>query len=381
MPEPFKELFSEGFARELSAAAAEACPGFDSAGFEGEALAPPYAGLGLKERVSRLAGALSARLPGDLAEALGALFRMHGFRGRGFAGLPGIVLPEVVALRAFPEGSPGGAAGEDFEICMEALARLTVGTTAEFAVRPFVEADPPRALSVMKGWTLSPDEQVRRLASEGSRLLLPWGGAIPALVADPSPVLGLLEGLLDDPSLFVRRSCANSLNDVSKYHPGVFLSFAREHQGGGARTDWILRRGARTLLKIKDPGALALFGYAVPSEREGRRIYRARCSVTPSDIRIGGTAELFYHACLSGFSGGILRLEYLVSYPASGGGRRRTRLFFIRETAAREELELGGIHPVAFRDLSVRRQVPGLHRVDFLVNGAGVASAEFMLHR
>ncbi len=36
---------------------------------------------------------------------------------------------------------------------------------------------------------------------------------------DPTPVLEVLEKLKDDPSLYVRRSVSNSLNDIAKDHP------------------------------------------------------------------------------------------------------------------------------------------------------------------
>lgn len=68
-------------------------------------------------------------------------------------------------------------------------------------------------------WSEHENEHVRRLASEGSRPRLPWGKSIPALKLDPSPVLPILEKLMQDESLYVRKSVANNLNDISKTHP------------------------------------------------------------------------------------------------------------------------------------------------------------------
>ena len=55
---------------------------------------------------------------------------------------------------------------------------------------------------------------------------LPWAPRLPAFIADPAPVLELLELLRDDPSEYVRRSVANNLNDISKDHPDVVVDVA-----------------------------------------------------------------------------------------------------------------------------------------------------------
>ena len=44
----------------------------------------------------------------------------------------------------------------------------------------------------------------------------PWGIALPALKADPAPILPVLERLKLDPEEYVRRSVANNLNDIAR---------------------------------------------------------------------------------------------------------------------------------------------------------------------
>ena len=70
---------------------------------------------------------------------------------------------------------------------------------------------------------------MRRLVSEGSRPRLPWWPQLTALIADPTPNLALLEHLKDDPSLYVRRSVANHLNDIGKDHPELLLERMELH--------------------------------------------------------------------------------------------------------------------------------------------------------
>ena len=101
----------------------------------------------------------------------------------------------------------------------------------------------------MAVWARHDNEHVRRLASEGCRPALPWGQALTSFKKDPSPVLPILEQLNTDPSLYVRKSVANHLNDISKTHPDLVTKIARDWYGRHEYTDWIVKHGCRTLLK------------------------------------------------------------------------------------------------------------------------------------
>ncbi|MCY1692453.1 hypothetical protein OVA29_19475 [Exiguobacterium sp. SL14] len=87
----------------------------------------------------------------------------------------------------FPEYVERTATLTDWTLALETLVKLTPYSTSEFAVRRFLLADQERYLEQALIWTTSDDEHVRRLASEGTRPRLPWGQAIPSLIADPRP--------------------------------------------------------------------------------------------------------------------------------------------------------------------------------------------------
>lgn len=102
--------------------------------------------------------------------------------------------------------------------------------------------DQEKMIAQLLIWSKHENEHVRRLASEGSRPRLPWGKSVPALKLDPSPVLPILEQLMQDESLYVRKSVANNLNDISKTHPHLLkksLNNGMEHiliQTGSSNT-------------------------------------------------------------------------------------------------------------------------------------------------
>ena len=72
-------------------------------------------------------------------------------------------------------------------------------------------------------------------------------------------VLDLLELLKDDTGLYVRRSVANNLNDISKDNSEVVVStLTRWSQSSSEEMQRLIRRALRTLLKQGNVGALGL---------------------------------------------------------------------------------------------------------------------------
>ncbi|KAF6578839.1 hypothetical protein H6F38_36725, partial [Paenibacillus sp. EKM208P] len=74
---------------------------------------------------------------------------------------------------------------------------------------------------------------------------------------NPAPVLTILELLKADPSLYVRKSVANNLNDIAKDHPDVVIATAQRWKGTHPDTDWIVRHGCRTLIRKSIPEVMA----------------------------------------------------------------------------------------------------------------------------
>jgi 3-methyladenine DNA glycosylase AlkC len=156
-------------------------------------------------------------------------------------------------------------------------------------VREFLKRDLPRTLEVMERWSRDENEHVRRLASEGSRPRLPWSFRLDALILDPTPVAPILENLNADPSLYVRKSVANHLNDITKDHPNWVL----ERIGGWSLehpyTAWIAKRALRTLIKQGDARALAVIG---AGQQAQVLIHELR--IEPQKIRLGESIRITF---------------------------------------------------------------------------------------
>ncbi|MEM8814082.1 MAG: DNA alkylation repair protein, partial [Pseudomonadota bacterium] len=238
MPEPFKTFFNPDMIALMGTHLARASDGFDQGRFV-DLATDNLDALELKERSRQIRDALQACLPSGFRDACAVLSTAlhpeddvdlsqtcmdeHGIRG--WAVMP---MTEFVAENGL----------DDFDYAMDILKEMTKRFSSEFAVRAFIVRNPDKAMTIMAGWTEDANYHVRRLASEGSRPRLPWGGNLAMLISDPEPVIDLLENLKDDPSDYVRRSVANSLNDVAKDHPDRVAEIAGrwlEHADGNRR--------------------------------------------------------------------------------------------------------------------------------------------------
>ncbi len=198
--------------------------------------------LELKARVLLITSALKHHLPQDFSHSLKILVEiMQRDKLRGFD--------------LWPFSEYIGQFGLDhFSESLEAMKVLTLRFTAEFAVRPFFLKDSSEVLKFFKENINHPNVHIRRWISEGSRPLLPWGERLPEFMKDPASSLALLEELKFDEELYVRKSVANHLNDISKNHPLLVIATVKrwleesplEHK---KKIEWIKHKALRTLIK------------------------------------------------------------------------------------------------------------------------------------
>jgi 3-methyladenine DNA glycosylase AlkC len=195
--------------------------------------------LGIMQRMRQVAVGLRETLPEDFSTAVAIVEKLAPRIGHSFAA---ISLSEFVALY----GQDNAARS------LDALKLLTRYGSSEFAIRHFLVADFDRTLAVMRRWAEDENEHVRRLASEGSRPRLPWSFQLKNLVADPSPTGPIIDALKADPSLYVRKSVANHLNDIGKDHPDFLVERVSGPGGERVRAEGL----ARFLPRLRGRGTM-----------------------------------------------------------------------------------------------------------------------------
>lgn len=380
-PNAFKHWFDEAAVRRIGAAMGEQLPRFDADAFA-DALWPAIGQLELKARVEAVARELSDRLPDDVPTSLALLVRClgtpwpptgepfpggvegHGYDGDGLRGIHVWPLTRFVELRGLQHPQES----------LAALQEMTRRFSGEFAVRPFLDVDPDGTLAVLRTWTSSPDQHLRRLASEGSRPRLPWGMRLNGFVRDPEPLFGLLEPLRDDPEEYVRRSVANNLNDIAKDHPERVIEVcARWQADGSPRTARIVRHASRTLVKQGHPGALRLLGFTVPPKVDASPL-----RLEAAQVQIGGALRFEIELQSTAQTPQRWAIDYIVHHVrARGGTSPKVFKGSARDVPAGGAIALAKKH--SLKVVSTRRYYPGVHSLEVVVNGQSVGRADFEL--
>jgi 3-methyladenine DNA glycosylase AlkC len=356
----FKNLFNQTSVGELADAVQAVYPSFARAAFLAQVFDDHWVARELKQRMRHITLALSAHLPADFRAALDVL--RAALPRLGHQGLEKMVFPDFVEVNGL----------DDYAASMPALELFTQHMSAEFAIRPFIVRYPAQTMAQMLAWASHPNADVRRLASEGCRPRLPWGMALPALQADPSPILPILEQLKNDPSEMVRRSVANNLNDITKNQPALVVDLLRRWQADGSPEMKALTSHAlRTLVKAGDPAALALLGYgSTPA------IAITHVVVEPAVISLGDKVVLTFDVTSTGTVPQELVIDYVVHLVRANGSRTPKVFKLSRKTIQPgETVHMRKQH--SFAPVTTRRYYPGTHAIQPQVNGQAGAEAEF----
>ncbi|MGK2955975.1 MAG: DNA alkylation repair protein [Solirubrobacterales bacterium] len=353
----FKDRINPALIAELGEDIEAAWPAFPRSRFKKQATRG-LAGLEMKGRVVHVADALATTLPDDFTEAAGIVEksldspRMDGW----------IVYPVDDWVARYGIDKP--------EVALPLIAKLTPRWSCEFAIRPFIEEQPDLTFDYFDRWIESGDEHLRRLVSEGSRPRLPWGGHLKEFIRDPSPTIALLDRLVDDPSLYVRKSVANHLNDITKDHPDLAIETAQRWIDEGEEADrraWIVNHGMRSLIKKGDPKALALVGFEQDAE-----VTIAAFVVSPDAISIGEAITIEF--ALTAPEETPVMVDYAVHH-AGASGTRSAKVFKLKRTSLEPGIETSFVREHRIREVSVRRIYPGPHLIEVQVNGRVLAAA------
>jgi 3-methyladenine DNA glycosylase AlkC len=313
----------------------------------------------LMQRLHQCALAADATLPGSYRQKARLLQKLAPKIGHSFVA---IFTCDFIATFGL----------EDFDFSMEALRTLTRFGSAEFAVRPFIAADPARALAIMHLWSHDPCEHVRRLASEGSRPRLPWGMKLKPLIQDPSLSAPILDSLREDPSAYVRRSVANHLNDITKDHPEWVLEKLEAWGSKHEATRWIARHACRTLIKQGHARALRLFGFSQQAE------IQAHLKITPKKLHLGDRLHLEVTLQSTRDEPQSVAVDYIIHYVKQSGAAFQ-KVFKWKEAILPGLSRITLQKSQVIRDFTTRKHYPGHHIVELQVNGDRVAKAGFDL--
>ena len=367
-----KSFFSPALVRRLADDLSRVHPAFPARAFIAFAR-KGLDGMELLDRGRHIARALARHLPQDYPAALDVLIRSLGpehasdeLLGAGMA--PFYYCPHTVFV---------AERGLDhFDLSMRAQYELTKRFSAEASIRPYIDRDPERTFTLLRAWTKDTNPHVRRLVSEGTRLRLPWAPRVPWLDAYPERVLDLLELLKDDPATLVRRSVANSLNDLGKLQPALLVTTcAAWMDGASPERRALVEHALRSAVKRGLPDALRLLGYG---GKAAVAIDRVR--ISPKRVAIGGRVSIGFDVRSTGRTRQDVLVDLAVHF-VKASGRATPKVFKLARLAltpgARESLAT----TVSLAVHTTRKPQPGRHQVDVIVNGTATPLGSFVVTR
>lgn len=266
--------------------------------------------------------------------------------------------------------------GQEHVTCsLNALYEMTQRFTGEFAIQPFIQSHPEETFCALEQWVHDDNVHVRRLVSEGTRTRLPWGRRMHGLIEEPQPVLALLAQLRDDPELYVQRSVANNLNDLTKDKPELILDLLEQWQADSPTKQrlWIIKHALRSLVKDGHPRALNLMGYQTD-------LTTLDVELVDMDAQVTFGNKLNWTFTLRSTDEADLPL--LIDYRIDFVGARdqlRPKIFKWKTVTLKPGATLTLSKSFAFKAITTRQYYDGTHQFELQINGQPMGIHTFEL--
>ena len=368
MAELLKNKYPIDMAKKIAHMISAVHPKFDGEGFVSQ-VQQGYEQLELMARARHIAAALKIYLPDNYEQSVAILLAslqspVEHDQDNSMASF--IFMPHTIYVEE------NGL--EYFDVSMQALYLLTQVFTAEFAIRPFIQAYPEQSLRLLTHWAKDPSQHVRRLVSEGTRTRLPWASRLPEFIRDPSPVIALLELLKDDEELYVRRSVANNLNDIGKDHPDLLTEIARNWlQDADKDREWLVKHGLRSAIKRGELGALNVLGYAGEAD-----VKITQVEITPLQPKVGDSVQISFALCNQASQNCALMVDFAIHF-VKANGQANPKVFKLKACELEANQKQLFSKKVSLKPMTTRTLYAGIHKVSVIVNGQLNPIGEFTL--
>ena len=330
--------------------------------------------LGLNERIAQVRTALKACLPSDfkqaityLIKALGAEIPQDNLDGVDLTSKNGfIVLPQCEFVAHYGQ--------DDFTTSMGALKEMTKRFSSEGAIRSFIDNHYDATYKQLTQWLTHKNVHVRRLVSEGTRPRLPLFSRLPRFIDNPEPVIKLLSALKDDSELYVRRSVANNLNDISKDHPEVVTKLLSNWAHGASKErDWLIKHALRTLLKKGDSAALSILGFKPVSNLKVKHFF-----LDKTEIKLGEDLNIVMELQCDTLGPHKMMIDYVV-YHKKANGSLSPKVFKWAQKSISSKTPLKMTKKHGIKKISTRKYYEGEHEIHLQINGEIMAKCYFTL--
>ncbi len=359
MAEALKEMFNKDYYQSLANKIEKTEKKFDKSGFIKSALQGLEA-HSLNERMRRTSALLHQYLPGNYQRHLEVFKEVIRQLPAGYTNL---VFPDYVAQFGLQE----------VKASLDALKVFTAYGSSEFAIRVFLKNHFDTSIRALYKWSEDENHHVRRLASEGSRPRLPWSFKLDRMIEDPTIAQPILENLKEDAELYVRKSVANHLNDVSKDNPEYLIKLLKSWKSDHPHTKWIIKHASRSLIKKGNTDSLSIFEF-----EKNPKISLENLKLNSKKIKLGETLHFEFDIISKKSASQKLVVDYLIHYRKKSG-EWSPKVFKLKEVELKGTEKLMISKKQVMKDFSTRKHYEGLHKLEIQVNGKVLGEKEFVL--
>jgi 3-methyladenine DNA glycosylase AlkC len=359
MAEQLKEMFNIAFYQQLAHQFNKADKHFHPDKFVQEVIAD-LPQLSLNQRLRNTSVMLKKHLPDDYKKALEVMYKVIPHLKTGYTTL---VFPDFVGLYGH----------DDFDRSMQALKYFTSFGSSEFAIREFLKRDFNRSIKVMQQWATDKDPHVRRLASEGSRPRLPWSFKLDEVIKHPDKTLPVLEILKADEELYVKKSVANHLNDISKDNTDWMLRVLKRWDDKDPNTLWIKKHASRGLIKKGNVASLSLFNF-----EKNTQIKIEKFKLDKPLIKLGEAVQFEFDLVSQKNKSQKLAVDFKIYY-VKKNGELFPKVFKLKELELPADKKIHIIKKHLFKDFTTRKHYSGKHFIEIIINGVPAVKNSFEL--
>lgn len=357
--EPLKEMFNKNFFAHLAEEINKTYPAFETKKFLKD-VTSNLEELSLNQRMRKASETMHLYLPSDYKKTVAILRDTIPTVQRGYVSL---LFPDYVGVYG----------KKDIKTSLDALKHFTTFGSSEFAIREFLKLDFDRTLSEMKKWAKDKDHHVRRLSSEGSRPRLPWSFKLDEPIKNPYATKEILEALKEDEELYVRKSVANHLNDISKDNSDAMLAIIKNWGTSNKHTAWIIKHASRSLIKKGNQQVLSVFNF-----EKNPKVLVSQLILSKKKIKLGEKLKFSFELESNKNKEQNLVIDYAIHYKKLSG-ELAPKVFKLKEVKLQKNEKLNISKEQLFKDFTTRKHNTGVHKIEVLINGESYGIEQFEL--
>lgn len=337
--------------------------------------------LELKERINLVTETLNKHLPSNYNRSIDILVKALPEElpnsSREIEGYGEDVLKSIYGFTMVAVSNYTSTYGLDnFDSSMQAIYQITRRFSSEEAARYFLAKYPIKTIKLYKKWLKDPNMHVRRLVSESTRPRLPWTRQLVQYIDDPSPIIPLLDALRDDKELYVRRSVANNLNDISKDNPKVTTDvLKRWNKSNTKEIKWVVKHSLRTLLKEGNTEALNILGF-----NPKVKIKVSTIKLKVNLIRVGESLDFQAYIDSESSKDEPLMIDFVINH-MKANGKLAPKVFKLKTITIKPGEKISVQKKHQFKPISTRKYYSGKHEIQLKINGVLYPVTSFKLNQ